>query len=221
MKMSPSYHRKLDFHFLIAAILLIGTIIYSMYLSKPQSVDLTQPLNTIPQTIDGWQGSSMAFDYRTLINAGVNEYIMRLYNKQGNEPIWVYIGFYRSQQVGHTIHSPRHCYPGSGWEPISRSKRMIRINSAPYGRIEVNRYIVQNGPKKQLVYYWFHSRGRNITNEYWEKIYLVLDTIFKRRNDGSLIRISIGIQRSQRESEDILEAFIDQLYPYMMRSLPQ
>lgn len=219
--MSPPIYKKLDVHFLIAAILLIGAIIYTMYLSKPQSVGLRQPLSTIPQVIDGWQGSSRAFDPMTLNNAGVDEYIMRLYNKQGNEPIWVYIGFYRSQQVGHTIHSPRHCYPGSGWEPISKGKRMIRIYSAPYGRIEVNRYIVQNGPKKQLVYYWFHSRGRNITNEYLEKIYLVLDTIFKRRNDGSLIRISIGIQRSERESEDILEAFIDRLYPYMLCSLPQ
>jgi hypothetical protein len=43
-----------------------------------------------------------------------------------------------------------------------------------------NRVVIQKGSSRQLVYYWFVQRGRNVANEYWSKWYLFTDAIGRR-----------------------------------------
>ena len=50
--------------------------------------------------------------------------------------------------------------------------------------------VLQKGLEKQLAYYWYHSRGRVVADEYWDRAYMILDSIVKRRSDGALVRIT-------------------------------
>jgi EpsI family protein len=59
----------------------------------------------------------------------------------------------------------------------------------PYTGAAIKKVVVQKGSEQQVVLYWFQNRGRIIASEYWEKVYLVVDAIFKQRRDGSFIRI--------------------------------
>jgi EpsI family protein len=100
-----------------------------------------------------------------------------------------YVAYYASQRTGQSAHSPRSCLPGGGWRIVDSQQHEVagvRRNGAP---LRVNRVIVQHGSERQLVYYWFKERGRDITNEYLVKWYLFEDALLQNRTDGALVRL--------------------------------
>ena len=204
---------KRNLHFPAAVVLLLIAAGCLQAMDRAGETPLVRPLDDIPLRLDAWEGYSLTFDERTLGNAGVDQYIMRTYAAAGRPPVSVYIGFYSRQGVGRTIHSPRRCYTGSGWEVASCERRLIPIARAPGGEIPVNRLLIRKEDHMQVVYYWFQSRGRAITSEYREKIQLVLDTILLGRNDGALVRMSTDAAPSAAEAEERLQAFAPACIP--------
>ena len=67
--------------------------------------------------------------------------------------------------------------------------------------LNINRAIIQNGRNRQLVYYWFKQRGRDIANEYWMKWYLLTDSLSLNRTDGSLVRVVTPILPSEKDAD--------------------
>jgi len=49
---------------------------------------------------------------------------------------------------------------------------------------------LQKGMEKQLMHYWYQSRGRVVANEYKDRAYMILDSVFQRRSDGALVRVT-------------------------------
>lgn len=127
----------------------------------------------------------------TIMNIlGVDNYIMREYRDQKGYSIWLYIGYYESQSEGEMIHSPKHCMPGSGWNPVQTKEVSLPDPRNENSLIVINQMLLQKGLEKQLAFYWYQGRGRIVANEYWDRGYMVLDSILKRRSDGALIRIT-------------------------------
>jgi EpsI family protein len=88
--------------------------------------------------------------------------------------------------------------------------------------LEVNRALIQKGEDRQLVYYWFRQRGRNISNEYLAKGYLLWDALTRNRSDGALVRFTTRIPRYEttEAAELRMRAFIATLQPEMTRFIP-
>jgi EpsI family protein len=63
--------------------------------------------------------------------------------------------------------------------------------------LNVNRVLIKLGDSQQLVYYWFHQRDRNITNEYLVKWFIFWDALTRNRTDGSLIRLVTPVLDSE------------------------
>jgi len=68
--------------------------------------------------------------------------------------------------------------------------------------LRVNRAVIQQGVSRQLVYYWFQQRGRDLTNEYLVKWYLFADALARNRTDGALVRLITPLA----ENEDLAAA---------------
>ena len=121
----------------------------------------------------------------------------------GKDGGWVnfYVGYYRAVGVEGSYHSPKNCIPGGGWG-INTVKE-VQLDEGIEGKDKavVSEMLIRNGDEYQVVLYWFQNRGRIIASEYWEKIYLVLDALFKGRRDGSFVRIM-----SYAENGDIAAA---------------
>jgi EpsI family protein len=85
-----------------------------------------------------------------------------------------------------------------------------------------NRVIINKGADRDLVYYWFDERGRTITNEYWAKIYLLIDAIEKNRTDGALVRLTTPIKRGEPEedADRRLQSFMSSALPRLTAFLP-
>jgi EpsI family protein len=81
--------------------------------------------------------------------------------------------------------------------------------------------ILENGGRKQAMLYWFQSRGRIISSEYWQKIYLVLDSVFRRRTDGSFVRLIAPVSGEGRQEafRDLTE-FAEQVMPVLNTYIP-
>src|SRR6185503_2176392 len=124
--------------------------------------------------------------------AGVTNYLFRSYANEGAQAqgFSLYVGYYDSQTQGKTIHSPKNCLPGSGWEALQSSTTTI---STVRGPVRVNRYLIQKGKEQALVLYWYQGRGRVQANEYAVKWNLLRDAAFRRRSEEALVRIVVPI----------------------------
>jgi len=178
-------------HFLISTVLLIAVIIYVNFLSSVHAVALLRPLSEFPAKLGAFtMVSEQTFNDAVMDSLGVDHYIMREYRNKDGYPLWLYVGFYESQTEGEIIHSPKHCMPGSGWNPLQTDKISLPDPLDKKSSIVVNQMVLQKGLEKQLAYYWYHSRGRVVADEYWDRAYMILDSIVKRRSDGALVRIT-------------------------------
>lgn len=180
---------------------------------------------SFPMTLQAWRATvDPPLDEDILKVLGVDDYLSRIYYKPNGEAVGLYMGYYGSQRQGDTIHSPLNCLPGAGWEPVKEGRLTIR-NADGAGRdITVNRYVVQKGLERQLVLYWYQSRGRIVASEYWSKFFLIEDAIRTNRTDGALVRviapIPVGAEDEGAAAEQLAEQFVRVLFPALPSYLP-
>lgn len=126
--------------------------------------------------------------------AGMSNYVMRTFQRGPKDPGFsVYVGYYDYQVQGKTIHSPKNCLPGAGWEAVESGTRTF---TAADGRpVTVNRYFAANTERRAqaMVYYWYEGRGRVEANEYRVKWNLLRDAARYGRTEEALVRIVVPI----------------------------
>jgi len=179
-----------------------------------QVVTLRGNLADLPTTITGYTGTDLELSPAEREVAGVEDYLNRLFIGPDSTLIAsLYVGFYRSQVQGKTIHSPKNCLPGAGWEPISAGERMIQVGNTSY---PVNRYILGKNTTRALVYYWYQGRGRISANEYRVKWELLRDKAMTGRSEEALVRIVVpmrdGEEEADRLAEEIAKTYIGPLF---------
>ncbi len=197
--------------------LLVGGIILLHGLSHGERVPTRRPLRELPRELGYWTGEERPLEPRIVKVVGVDDYLSRVYTDGSGHSITLYIGYYSSQQTGDTIHSPKNCLPGAGWEPAQSRRRAIPVgNGAP---ILVNEYLVEKGLDRQLVLYWYQARGRVVASEYWGKVWMVVDAITRNRTDGALVRIVTSTRDGEAEARAV--KFVQALYPHLNKFIPQ
>ena len=158
-------------------------------------------------------------------NLGVTDYLVcRFARPQDVVGVEVYIGYHASQvrEEGggageNSIHPPAHCLPGSGWDIIDNRTVPISAPGIPQQNASVKRLVIAKGNARQLVYYWYQSRGRVISED-WQKILFVgLDRALQSRTDGSLIRFTVPIVGND---EATAESAFQDLAPRILTLLP-
>jgi len=149
-----------------------------------RQVPIKQPLSGFPVEIGEWKFARKSFFSAPVIEMlGVADYISYDYTEGNGGWLNLYISYFTAVGVTGGYHSPQNCLPGGGWNIASVEDVALAMGG------QIKKVLVQKGGEQQVVLYWFQNRGRIIASEYWEKIYLVLDAVFKQRRDGSFIRI--------------------------------
>ncbi len=127
----------------------------------------------------------------------MTDYLQRGYFSPAEGQVGLYIGYFRSQRTGTTIHSPKNCLPGSGWQPETSSIYQLTLDDGR--KVPINLYVVRKGLDEQLVLYWYQAHGRVVASEYWGKFYLVYDALRLNRTDAALVRITAPVSRGGEE----------------------
>jgi EpsI family protein len=211
---------------LVLSVIFLATTALLARAVRTEPVPVREPFDRLPLHIGGWEGQPQPqMDPKVLKVLGVDDYVDRIYRRTGESYVGLYVGYYRSQREGDTMHSPMNCLPGAGWNPAQRNVIEIQVTGEALRTIRVNRIIVQKGMLKQLVLYWYQSHGRVVASEYWGKIYTVLDAIRTNRTDAALVRIISPIAGSEGEADITAETraveFARLLFPLLERHLPE
>ena len=178
-------------------------------LTGVHATKIKKSLRSFPSQIGAWKlVGSRASAPEVVKMLGVDDYIDYTYVDASGRKINLYVGFYETVGGGKGYHSPKNCLPGGGWG-IDRTS-VVRLSPAdrtgePVG---VSEMLIREGSDYQVVLYWFQNRGRIIASEYWEKIYLVLDALLKKRRDGAFVRVMAQVPDGRiQETEEVAKEF--------------
>lgn len=209
---------RIDKPFVVLCALIMAAALYVHFGGTVEPVPLAKPLNAFPQIVGSFTRlDSQTFGDEVVKNAGMDDYLMWQYRDAQGYTLGLYIGFYRDQVEGGIIHSPKHCMPGSGWEPSQMKE--ISVPAADGKAYTITRMVMQKGGDKQIAHYWFQGRGRVVANEYMDRGLMVWDSIARRRSDGALVRITGSGNDEELDSRKQME-FIGALLPVIAEFLP-
>jgi EpsI family protein len=191
---------------------------------RQEEVPLRTSFATFPMQLGEWRGVPQPpMSEQVAKVLGADDYLTRAYFKPDRAGVGLFIGYWKSQRQGDTIHSPLNCLPGAGWQPVSNTKLTFPDPRAPAGpALTVNRVVIQKGLEKQLVLYWYQSHGRIVASEYWGRFYLMADAMRLNRTDGSIVRVIAPVPSgNEAEAEGTALEFAGLLLPALGSFLPE
>jgi len=196
----------------------------SAYKSAP--IPVRENFADFPRRIDRWtaQGGELEPSLLDALKA-TDYYIGDFIEAPGSPSVNLFVAYYDSLSKDAAIHSPRVCLPGSGWEFAFFEER--NFNELAAGVPGTYNYVlIQKGEQKMLMYYWYQQRERRVANEFSMKYYLLVDSLFKSRKDGALVRLYTPVvtaagEKGEAEAGARLHAFARALFARMPSYLPQ
>lgn len=159
---------------------------------------LRSSLTAIPRVIGADSASELQLDATVAGAVGASTYLLRSYGTASRETFSLYVGYYDSQTIGSTIHSPKNCLPSAGWEILEKGSFEIPTQN---GGAVVNRLVIGNQGLRAMVYYWYQGRGRIIANEYSVKWSLLRDSRLLGHTEEALVRLVMPLTQRPRWQE--------------------
>jgi exosortase D (VPLPA-CTERM-specific) len=186
----------------MAAVLALALAVFPVF-ALPQRVEIKparSEFSEFPLQVGDWVGRRNRLESVYLDELKLDDYLLAEFVLADAtvtpkaSAVNLYVAYYASQRTGQSVHSPRSCLPGGGWRIQNLDQHDVAGVRLHGGPLRVNRAIIQQGSERQLVYYWFQERGRDITNEYLVKWYLLSDAVTLNRSDGALVRVITSLQ---------------------------
>lgn len=216
---SFSFLSRREFQILSIVLGLQAVCLYGI--SRQEVTPIKPPLASVPDEFPGgWhkiQEGVIEKEVQDVLQA--DDLLNRVYAADGHVPVNLFVASFQTQRDGKAPHSPKNCLPGAGWTPVVSDRPTIRVP----GRAEpitINRYVIQKGPNKSIVLYWYASHNRVVASEYMAKIDLVLDAIRYNRSDTSLVRVvtdatDMDTNQAMGNAVAFVQASYPKLQPYM------
>ncbi len=174
------------------SLLTVGVLLNGTLVSRRSGITpIAGDLQTVADTIMGIPATDIRVGADEARVAGYSNYIVHTFELPDSRLLNIYVGYYDEQRQGKTIHSPRNCLPGNGWEPISR--KVIEVPSERFGSVGINRYELVREQERAIVFYWYQGRGRVASNEYLVKYQLLRDAALRGRTEEALVRIVVPV----------------------------
>jgi EpsI family protein len=179
-------------HYLPAVILVLGCL-GLVKSRRQQAVPLAGPLTTVIPAVDGYRTRDLTVTDDERRVAGMTDLVARAYLRDTVIAFTTLVSYYDRQTQGKSIHSPRNCLPGAGWEILSAGSRELDVDGK---RHVVNYNILKNGSATAAVWYWYQGRGRIVANEYTVKWNLLRDAALLGHTEEALVRVVVPIARA-------------------------
>jgi len=170
-------------------LILSGTLTASLVVGNRNPSALARPLDQIPMQLGAWKGTPEPEPQgRILELLQSTSTLSRSYSRNGRT-LDLFIAYYAIQRAGESMHTPKNCLPGAGWEISKYDSADIPLD----GHSEkINKFTIQSGDARAMVFYWYQTRDRIIANEYKGKGLMLWDAITRGRSDGSVVKITVA-----------------------------
>lgn len=207
----------------LPSIILVLGIALTLGAHAQTALPLRIPLrNAVPRTLAGFGSEDATLSADELRVVGASSYLVRSYRtSDARAGFSLYVGYYDRQSRGRTIHSPRNCLPGAGWEELSSQQTTIATAQGP---VPANMYLIQRKVgtlvEQALVIYWYQGRGRVVADEYAVKWNLLRDAALRHRSDEALVRIVVPVTGTAADASTLARQAASALIPAVSASLP-
>lgn len=200
-------------------LLLTAGCLLLLLAKRQEALPLVAPLeSTVPATLLERASLDRVISDEEQRVAGMSNYLLRTFGADSARyDFSVYVGYYEEQVQGRSIHSPKNCLPGAGWEPISVDTRVVMAGGQPH---QVNRYLLGNQDARAVVYYWYQGRGRVAWSEYAVKWELLRDKALHGRSEEALVRIVVPVRTTEAAADEMAMAAAAQLIQPVFQALP-
>jgi EpsI family protein len=194
--------------------LFVALIAYTYALRYRSAAPLpAPPLESIPTQIGGYVGEGEEADPEVLDILGADATIFRTYRSGPRDAVWLYIAYFARQHENSQIHSPKHCYPGSGWNIVEEGPTSLVIDGCD---VPIKHLVLSNGAERQYVLYWFSGADGIITNEYALKWHQMKNSLFGRSQATAFVRFSTRMaENGGDEARGRLVRFAETLAPHI------
>lgn len=201
--------------FLPALVLFVG-VLFIWGVRDQRAVPLAGSLSTVLSSVDSFRVRDQKVSDEERRVAGMTDYVARAYWRDTNSLAFTtYVGYYDRQTQGKSIHSPRNCLPGAGWDILRAGSTTVVAADGPH---VVNRYLLKNGPTQAVVYYWYQGRGRVVASEYAVKLNLLRDAAFEGHTEEALVRLVVIVPPTDT-TERAADALATRIAPRLMNEV--
>jgi len=207
----------------LVSIAMLGlTLILSQGIDFRGDVPPLRPFNQWPLQLPPWEGERDSMEQQFIDELDLDDYTIIDYRNPEGKMVNFYAAYYASQTKGESIHSPATCLPGSGWAFKDAATVSVPTGFDRTPTITAQKAVIQKLDARQLVYYWFQQRGRQVTSTYQLKWYAFWDALTKRRTDGALVRMITPIYDSETvaQAEQRLTGFLKDVAPTLTQFIP-
>lgn len=207
--------------FAIVALLLAGAALFLQALDRHQSVLPRTALASFPVALSNWAGTDIPIPGETLKRLGSGEFLQRTYRDPTSSGAYVDLFVrYIPDQRALFRHLPQVCLEGSGWSPVESGTTMLAFPGD--SSFSASRYLIAKGDDRQLVLFWYSSRGRRVPSENWMNVYLGFDLLRLNRSDTALIRMNTELRPGEKpeDAERRLLSFAGLVSPLLKSYIP-
>jgi exosortase D (VPLPA-CTERM-specific) len=206
-----------------AVVALVLSLASFMLPERNEAIPSRLHFSTYPMFLENWVGRRRTMESVYIDALQFDDYAFVDYSDGNGNLVNFYTAYYASQRKGQSAHSPRSCIPGGGWRIEDLRTVELPVDTVDGRPLKVNRTLISKGENRQIVYYWFMERGRNLTNEYMVKWNLFVDALFSNRTDGALIRFTMVVNKGDdlAEKDKVLRSFMALHYPALRPYVPE
>jgi EpsI family protein len=182
--------------------------------------DRRAAFDAIPFSAEGYTGAEHFFDSASYQILNADTSTLRLYKGADGKGCWLFVAYFASQKYGSQIHSPKHCLPGSGWRIETNHPYIMSLPSGVSK--EINRLVIADPDSRQIMLYWFETRGGSIRNEFALKWDLMKNSVLMRPTDAAFVRLNITLEPNETIDSATKRAldFLKVFYQPIERALP-
>ncbi len=181
-------------------LLTIGCLLNGTLLARRAgSTPMAAPIASVATMSLGAPGVDVPVSEDEQRVAGMTAFVLRRYEPINRLPYTIFVSYYDEQRQGKSIHSPKNCLPGGGWEPVDSRPVTIPTSAGP---VTVNRYRLVREGQSAIVYYWYQGRGRVEHDEFRVKFDLLRDAAVYGRTEESLVRIFVQVSGDDVDAAD-------------------
>lgn len=173
-------------------------------------------LASVPLRLGEYSGRDLSISERVLEQLQTDGLLVREYLGSDEIPIWLLVDYHRTQQTASTVHSPRVCYPGTGWRVTNVTRSTMPGTDRRVCWLEL-----ENGGYRRLAGYWYVSRWGDASNEFALKADIVRSALARRPSDAATVRVSAPILDDDvDDARSRISNFLAIAEPHLQRELP-
>ncbi len=175
---------------------------------------------TIPLESYGYYGDERRFAEASYDVLNADTTTLRLYRDANGVPYWLFVAYFSSQKQGSQIHSPKHCLPGGGWSIETIEPYTFHLSDGTAK--EINRLVIGERRQRQIMLYWFETRGGAIRSEFGLKFDLMKNALLLRPTDAAFVRLTVPVPADgdiDAATERAL-SYLTAFHPHIVNALP-